>query len=204
MMGCGSKAGGTTAEPTAPVIPPTAQAKKVVVIGAGMAGIKAANKLAKAGFEVLVLEGRDRIGGRTWSNNAMGTPLDMGASWIHGIQNNPIYALATELAVPLEQWDYDDQVIYDHQGNIDYTIAGYMQNQQSNLYNWITTALANDANATVQDAFDVGVQSGDLAEPVAGKVLFAGEATHAAYPSTVHGAYLSGEREADRIIAAGF
>ena len=41
----------------------------------------------------------------------------------------------------------------------------------------------------------------DLAEPVDGKVLFAGEATHSEHPSTVHGAFLSGEREADRVIA---
>jgi monoamine oxidase len=40
----------------------------------------------------------------------------------------------------------------------------------------------------------------DLAEPVANKVFFAGEATSSDFPSTVHGAFLSGQREADRII----
>ncbi len=39
-----------------------------------------------------------------------------------------------------------------------------------------------------------------LSEPLSDRVLFAGEATHAEYPATVHGAFLSGEREAERII----
>ena len=43
----------------------------------------------------------------------------------------------------------------------------------------------------------------DLAAPVDGKLFFAGEATHPTMASTVHGAYLTGEREADRIIALG-
>jgi monoamine oxidase len=40
----------------------------------------------------------------------------------------------------------------------------------------------------------------DLAEPINGRIFFAGEATHADYPSTVHGAFLSGEREAARVL----
>jgi monoamine oxidase len=65
-----------------PVPPP-----RVIVVGAGMAGLAAAQRLQAAGFQVKVLEARDRVGGRMYSStNATGTTLDLGASWIHGNQ----------------------------------------------------------------------------------------------------------------------
>ena len=121
LTACGSGSSDSSEVTVPDTTAPTAPTVKVVVIGAGMSGIKAAHKLLDAGFEVQVLEGRDRIGGRTYSNKSMGgTPLDVGASWIHGIEGNPIHDLATQLNVPLFEWDYDNQVIYDHQGNIDH------------------------------------------------------------------------------------
>lgn len=60
---------------------------KVVVIGAGIAGLSAAQQLKAAGFEVVVLEARDRIGGRVHSTtNSAGTTVEEGATWIHGNQ----------------------------------------------------------------------------------------------------------------------
>lgn len=61
-----------------------------VVIGAGVSGLTAARFLAQAGQRVLVLEARDRIGGRTWSQRDNGLVTDRGASWIHGIDDNPL------------------------------------------------------------------------------------------------------------------
>lgn len=72
---------------------------EVIVIGAGIAGLGAARWLNRAGFSVTVLEARDRIGGRIWSDQSMGIPVDMGASWIEGDQRNPIAALAREFGV---------------------------------------------------------------------------------------------------------
>ncbi|NIP38530.1 MAG: FAD-dependent oxidoreductase, partial [Candidatus Dadabacteria bacterium] len=54
--------------------------KKIVVIGVGIAGISAARALLRRGFDVTVLEGRDRIGGRVWTDTSIGAPMDMGAS----------------------------------------------------------------------------------------------------------------------------
>lgn len=61
-----------------------------IVVGAGVAGLTAARLLAQAGQGVLVLEARDRIGGRTWTEHADGFTTDRGASWIHGIDGNPL------------------------------------------------------------------------------------------------------------------
>lgn len=58
----------------------------VIVIGAGFAGITAARELGNAGKKVLVLEARDRIGGRTWLEERMGKPLELGGTWVHWTQ----------------------------------------------------------------------------------------------------------------------
>lgn len=58
----------------------------VVVIGAGFAGLIAARELAQAGRSVVVLEARDRVGGRTWTEHRLGHDLELGANWVHWVQ----------------------------------------------------------------------------------------------------------------------
>ncbi|QKJ19739.1 flavin monoamine oxidase family protein [Microbacterium hominis] len=58
----------------------------VIVIGAGFAGLTAARELSHAGRRVLVLEARDRIGGRTWLDERMGMDLELGGTWVHWTQ----------------------------------------------------------------------------------------------------------------------
>lgn len=85
---------------TAPLAPRLAQANRnpdVVVIGAGVAGLAAARSLAARGLSVHVLEARDRVGGRVFTNRGVpGWPVDMGASWIHGIRGNPLTKIADQ------------------------------------------------------------------------------------------------------------
>ena len=58
---------------------------EVIVVGAGVSGLAAARRLQDAGVKVLVLEGRNRLGGRVWTDRTWAdAPLDLGASWIHG------------------------------------------------------------------------------------------------------------------------
>src|SRR5947209_13412849 len=58
----------------------------VVVIGAGFAGLIAARELGHSGLDVLVLEARDRVGGRTWTDRRLGHDLELGGSWVHWVQ----------------------------------------------------------------------------------------------------------------------
>lgn len=60
----------------------------VAVIGAGAAGIAAARRLVAAGAEVVVLEARDRVGGRAHTVVADGLPLDLGCGWLHDAAEN--------------------------------------------------------------------------------------------------------------------
>lgn len=57
-----------------------------VIVGAGFAGLTAARDLAAAGQKVLVVEGRDRIAGRTWYEERLGMGLELGGTWVHWIQ----------------------------------------------------------------------------------------------------------------------
>jgi monoamine oxidase len=58
----------------------------VVVVGAGFAGLTAARELSRRGHSVLVLEARDRIGGRTWTTERLGRTLELGGTWVHWTQ----------------------------------------------------------------------------------------------------------------------
>ena len=63
-----------------------ARSVDVVVIGGGFAGITAARDLQKRGYQVLVLEARDRLGGRTWSEDRNGFHVELGGTWVHWTQ----------------------------------------------------------------------------------------------------------------------
>jgi len=89
---------------------------KVIVIGAGIAGLAAAQLLKSKGIDTLVLEGRDRIGGRIWTDRSLGVPMDMGASWIHGPQGNPITALAAQAKAKTFVTNDDSLQYFNHKG----------------------------------------------------------------------------------------
>ncbi|KAI3443638.1 hypothetical protein Pfo_000303 [Paulownia fortunei] len=77
---------------------------RVVIIGAGMAGLTAANKLytstsSEQLFELSVVEGGSRIGGRINSSEFCGDRIEQGATWIHGIEGSPVYSIAQETSL---------------------------------------------------------------------------------------------------------
>ena len=70
--------------------------KNVIIIGAGISGLSAAHQLKKNGFNPIVLEAQEKVGGRLKTDRSLGIAFDEGASWIHGPVKNPITKLAQE------------------------------------------------------------------------------------------------------------
>jgi putrescine oxidase len=68
--------------------------RDVVIVGAGAAGLTAANDLRKAGLSVAVLEARDRVGGRLWTDVIDGAMLEIGGQWVSPDQDALIETLA--------------------------------------------------------------------------------------------------------------
>ena len=76
--------------------------RDVVIVGAGPAGLTAARELRKAGLSVAVLEARDRVGGRTWTDTVDGAMLEIGGQWVSPDQT-ALLGLLDELG--LETYD---------------------------------------------------------------------------------------------------
>src|SRR3546814_6415757 len=66
----------------------------VVIVGAGAAGLTAANDLRRAGLSVAVLEARDRVGGRLWTDVIDGAMLEIGGQWVSPDQDALIETVA--------------------------------------------------------------------------------------------------------------
>ncbi|XP_058218109.1 polyamine oxidase 2-like isoform X1 [Rhododendron vialii] len=87
----------------------------VIIVGGGFAGIAAARALHDASFQVTLLESRNRIGGRVHTDYSFGFPVDLGASWLHGVcKENPLAPVIGRLGLPLYRTSGDNSVLYDH------------------------------------------------------------------------------------------
>jgi monoamine oxidase len=84
----------------------------VCVVGAGFAGLAAARQLARAGREVVVLEVRDRVGGRVWNRELPeGTVVSAGGTWL-GKGQERMFELCRELGLEVyPQYERGDQIV---------------------------------------------------------------------------------------------
>ncbi len=128
----------------------------LIVVGAGIAGLATAyyakgNKLytkyiSPSNFnneeiivkKILILEGNNRIGGRINTDRTLGVPVDLGASWIHGTENNPIYGLAQKSNLQTFATDDNSTVLYDKNGKL---VADSFADRQEAIYNQIIKEL---------------------------------------------------------------
>lgn len=89
----------------------------VVVIGAGLAGLTAARELGNAGLEVLVLEARDRLGGRICTEERLGVRLELGGNWLHWLQPH-VWAEITRYGLEVDRGPRSEETYWLQNGRV--------------------------------------------------------------------------------------
>jgi polyamine oxidase len=128
--------------------------ERVIVVGAGIAGLTVANALTHAGVDVVVLEARDRIGGRLHTVDLGGSHVDLGGAWIHTPDGNPMSALAGLLGVTRSPVDFlESTILVDADGNRD-ALAPILPAVDS-FYEWLDRERAPfGASLSLAEAID--------------------------------------------------
>lgn len=153
--------------PSPPRAPPTPSSDgreaDALVLGAGIAGLRAAEVLRAAGKRVIVLEARDRVGGRVWTHRAWpGLALDMGASWIQGVRENPVAQRARDAGIATVASD-GDLDLYDPSGhNITSRSEAIQQKLQRVLE--VGRESTPDGDESLRAALDRGIAAEGLSE----------------------------------------
>jgi monoamine oxidase len=144
----------------------TSTSADVLVLGAGIAGLAAARTLTDKGLSVIVLEARDRVGGRMWTDSSLGLPLDLGASWIHGVNGNPITKLAKQFEVKTVPTDDENGIGFAADGS---ALPDDEFTRMEALFEDIYEEVADmqedtDEDMSLQQAFDAVIASRNLSE----------------------------------------
>ncbi|MCJ1714359.1 NAD(P)/FAD-dependent oxidoreductase [Curtobacterium sp. VKM Ac-2922] len=147
-----------------------------IVVGAGIAGLTTARLLTAAGQHAVVLEARDRVGGRVWTDRSDGRVTDLGASWIHGVDGSPVAAAAHAFGMP----------------TVEFTVGGYQADSRPIAYAGPDGQLL-DPEATRRFVEDVRAVDAALAP------VIAASAPDATYRDVTEAALAQQHWSADRV-----
>ena len=165
------------------------QPDKVLIIGAGVAGMSAAQHLKKEGFEAIILEGQDRVGGRVAPVLFGEHYIDTGATWIHYFKGNPLTAFAEmtgdevveDAYEPFEVWDAVSKQWLGKEKYLALELSEEVRNAATAYF------LENDTDISVADFFDNYVSDKDWSSALQGTVKFLYTALYETdYGATIH------------------
>lgn len=111
-------------------------AARVVVVGAGTAGLSAAAHLTGYGQTVEVLEARDRIGGRLSTDRSLGIAVELGASWVHDIAASDVKQLLDSLGVRTSPFEYDQAFVVAGKRSTDEDLLAPADNAYDEAHRW--------------------------------------------------------------------
>lgn len=128
----------------------------IVVIGAGVAGIKAARDAIDAGYTVVILEAQNRYGGRIMTHRFTGIdrPVEMGAMWYHSGNYNSMLDLADECGIDLQIYDHDDSKVWENSQKLNAREVGQLVSDYVTA--WANADPFSQTGRSDQDAFLLG------------------------------------------------
>lgn len=119
--------------------------KTVIVVGAGISGLKTAKDLQSKGFTVIVLEAQEKVGGRLRTDRSLGVAFDEGASWIHKPKGNPITDLVSTSGAKTFLTDDSNVKVYDINGS---EYKSTLLTNEENSFNSAVENVENSGNKT--------------------------------------------------------
>src|SRR5580698_4030201 len=149
---------------------------EVLIIGAGVAGLTAARDLTAAGVRVLVLEARDRLGGRVMTHHTPDGPVELGAEFVHGAVEETL-SVAREAALPLRETDRGAPRAKDEEDT--------SRERPANFFSAMDVVLAQASANGHDESFRHLVDRVDVAAEIKAQCLGLVEGYHAADPARI-------------------
>jgi monoamine oxidase len=179
----------------------------VVVLGAGIAGLSAARALVDAGVDVVVVEARERMGGRLHTVRPEGwpVPVDVGASWVHDVDAGDLLDLLDEAGIAGAAFEYDDAVVLGPDGPAD--PAELLADALAALEDAVTAAADLDTDVSVAEAMVAILDPGVLDLALVDHLLeteVAGEYAESATALSAWWAFEEGGEGDDVLVLGGY
>ncbi|KAJ3800513.1 hypothetical protein GGU11DRAFT_772804 [Lentinula aff. detonsa] len=118
----------------------------VVIIGAGISGLSAAYNLSKAGKTVQVIEARNRIGGRAWTDDSFGFPVELGCMAIHGYnEGNPALGYAKAFGLETKRLPASPGRLFTKDGLVDAALTEKLRTNLSSAMAHMNTVTSESS-----------------------------------------------------------